>query len=153
MHVETIGPRPGAPLTHRCIGPLPPPSPPLPSTNPSPGGARRTCEADLLVAEQAEDGVVQLHVSAVVLLHLPQDAHQLRPGLGGVRALALVRRQLVEGALPGAANPLVLALSHPGNTRSGVTTVTEEEEGGVGGGGETVERKWTSGVEEEEKWR
>lgn len=82
--------------------------------------AGRTCEADLLVAQQAEDAVVQLHVSAVVLLHLPQNAHQLRARLGGMRALTLVRRKLVEGALPGAANPLVLALSHPGNTTTSV---------------------------------
>lgn len=103
--------------------------------SPSP---RRTCEADLLVAEQAEDAVVQLHVPAVALLHLPQDAHQLRARLGGMRALALVRRKLVEGALPGAANPLVLALSHPGNTTTSVNdTVLQEEE-------------WRRGGEEEE---
>ena len=74
-----------------------------------------TCKADLLVAEQAEDAVVELHVSAVALVHLSQYAHQLCTSLRGMGALALVRRQLVERALPGAADPLVLALRHPGN--------------------------------------
>ena len=74
-----------------------------------------TCEADLLVAEQAEDAVVELELPAVALVHLSQDAHQLAARLGGVAALALVGRQLVERPLPRAANPLVLALRHPGN--------------------------------------
>lgn len=89
-----------------------------------------TCEADLLVAEQAEDAVVELHVSAVVLLHLSQYAHQFRPSLGRMGALALVRRKLVEGTLPGAANPLVLALSHPGNITTSVKQRTRGEEHG-----------------------
>lgn len=73
-----------------------------------------TCKADLLVAEQAEDAVVELHVSAVALVHISQNAHQLRPSLGGVGALALVGRQLLERTFPGAADPLVLTLRHPG---------------------------------------
>lgn len=89
-----------------------------------------TCEANLLIAEQAEDAVVELHVSAVVLLHLSQYAHQFRPGLGWMGALALVRRKLVEGTLPGAANPLVLALSHPSNITKSVKQHTRGEEHG-----------------------
>lgn len=74
-----------------------------------------TCEADLFVAEQAEDAVVELHVSAVVLVHLSQDSHQLRASLGGMGALTLMCWQLMKGTLPRAANPLVLTLRHPGN--------------------------------------
>ena len=75
-----------------------------------------TCEADLLVAEQAEDAVVELHVPAVALVHLAQYAHQLGARLVGVGALALVGRQLVEGPLPRAADPLVFAQCHPSDT-------------------------------------
>lgn len=74
-----------------------------------------TCKPDLLVAEQAEDAVIELHVSAVGLVHLSQYCHQLCTSLSGMGALALMCRQLVERALPGAADPLVLALRHPGN--------------------------------------
>lgn len=75
-----------------------------------------TCKPDLFVAQQAEDAVIELHVSAVVLVHLSQYPHQLCTSLGGMGALALVCRQLVERTLPGAADPLVLTLRHPGNT-------------------------------------
>lgn len=74
-----------------------------------------TRKADFFVTEEAEDAVVELHVSAVALVHLSQYTHQFCPSLGGVGALQLVRRQLVERALPGAADSLVLALGHPGN--------------------------------------
>ena len=76
----------------------------------------RTCEAYLLVAEQAEDAVVELHVSAVALVHLPKDPHQLGARLVGVAAFALVGGELVEGALPRAADALVLAQCHPSDT-------------------------------------
>ena len=74
-----------------------------------------TCKADLFITKQAEDAVVELHVPAVVLIHLAQYAHQLCPGLGGMGALVLVCGQLVERTLPRAADSLVLTLSHPGN--------------------------------------
>lgn len=45
-------------------------------------------------------------------------------------ALALVRRKLVEGTLPGAANPLVLALSHPGDITTSVQRHARGEEHG-----------------------
>uniref|UniRef100_A0A8C9MUB0 Vacuolar protein sorting-associated protein 28 homolog n=1 Tax=Serinus canaria TaxID=9135 RepID=A0A8C9MUB0_SERCA len=70
--------------------------------------------ADLLEAEQAEDAVVELHLLLARLVHLVQDVHQLVARLGGVGALGLVHRQLVEGALPRTPDALVLALRHPG---------------------------------------
>lgn len=79
-----------------------------------------TCKPDLFVAEQAEDAVIELHVSAVVLVHLSQYSHQLCTSLSGMGALALMCWQLVERTLPRAANPLVLALRHPGNTMTSV---------------------------------
>lgn len=79
-----------------------------------------TCKADLFIAEQAEDAVIELHVSAVALVHLSQYSHQLCTSLGGMGALALMCRQLVEGTLPRAADPLVLALRHPGNITANV---------------------------------
>lgn len=77
-----------------------------------------TGEADLLVAKQAEDAVVELHVSAVALVHLSQYPHQLRAGLGGMGTLALVRWKFMERTLPGTADPLVLTLCHPGKRDS-----------------------------------
>ncbi len=74
-----------------------------------------TCKADLFIAKQAEDAVVELHVSAVALVHFSQYSHQLCTSLGGMGALALMCRQLVERTLPRAANSLVLTLCHPGN--------------------------------------
>lgn len=81
----------------------------------------RTCKPDLLVTEQAEDAVVELHVSTVVLIHLSQYTHQFRASLGGMGALTLMCWQLMERTLPRAADPLVLALSHPGNIMTRVT--------------------------------
>lgn len=50
-----------------------------------------TCKANLFVTKQAEDAVVELHVPAVVLIHLSQHPHQLCPSLGGMAALQLMR--------------------------------------------------------------
>lgn len=80
-----------------------------------------TCKPDLLVAEQAKDTVVELHVSAVALVHLSQYSHQLCTSLSGMGALALVCWQLMERTLPRAANPLVLTLRHPGNIMASVS--------------------------------
>lgn len=80
-----------------------------------------TCKPNLLIAKQAKDAVVELHVSAVVLVHLAQDPHQLHTRLSRVGALALMCRQLVERTLPRTADPLVLALCHPGNIMARVS--------------------------------
>lgn len=80
-----------------------------------------TCKPDLLVAEQAKDAVVELHVSAVALVHLSQDSHQLCTSLGRMGALALMCWQLMERTLPRATNPLVLTLCHPGNIMASVS--------------------------------
>lgn len=88
-----------------------------------------TCKPNLFVAEQAEDAVVELHVSAVVLVHLSQDSHQLCTGLSGMGALALMRWQLMERTLPRAADPLVLALRHPGNIMASLSYKTKLGEG------------------------
>lgn len=71
------------------------------------------CEADLLIAEQTKDAVIELHVSAVTLVHLSQYSHQLCTSLSGMGALTLMCWQLMERTLPGAADPLVLTLRHP----------------------------------------
>lgn len=95
--------------------------PRLPAAGPTPGqcGMQRvaghlTCVADLLEAEQAEDAIVELHLFAVALVHLVQDLHQLIARLGWVGARGLVHCQLVERAMPRAADALVLALGDPG---------------------------------------
>lgn len=80
-----------------------------------------TCKPDLLVAEQAKDAVVELHVSVVILVHLSQYCHQLCTCLSGVGALALMCWELVEGTLPRTADPLVLTLCHPGNIMARVS--------------------------------
>lgn len=80
-----------------------------------------TCKPNLLVAEQAKDTVVELHVSVVVLVHLSQYSHQLCARLSGVGALALMCWQLVEGTLPRTADPFVLTLCHPGNIMARVS--------------------------------
>lgn len=72
-----------------------------------------TCKANLFITQQAEDAVIQLHVPAVVLIHLSQYTHQFCPSLGGMGALALMCWQLMEWTLPRTANPLVLTLSYP----------------------------------------
>lgn len=43
-----------------------------------------TCKPNLLVTQQAEDAVVQLHVSAVALVHLSQYSHEFCSSLRGV---------------------------------------------------------------------
>lgn len=80
-----------------------------------------TCKSNFFITKQAEDAVVELHVSAVVLIHLPQYTHQFCPSLGGMGALHLMRWQLVEWTLPGATDSLVLTLGHPGNKTSDVS--------------------------------
>lgn len=72
-----------------------------------------TCVADLLEAEQAEDAVVELHLLAVALVHLIEDLHQLIACLGWVSTCSFMHCQLMERAVPWAANTLVLALCHP----------------------------------------
>lgn len=71
------------------------------------------CVADLLEAEQAEDAVVELHLLAVALVHLIEDLHQLIACLGWVSTCSFMHCQLMERAVPWAANTLVLALCHP----------------------------------------
>lgn len=83
-----------------------------------------TCKTDLFITEQAEDAIVELHVSAVVLIHLSQYTHQFCPSLGGMGALALMCWQLVEWTLPRAANSLVLTVSYPGNIMASVSSMT-----------------------------
>ena len=103
--------------------------PRLPAAGPTPSlcgmqrsAGRLTCVADLLEAEQAEDAVVELHLLAVALVHLVQDLHQLIARLGWVGTRGLVHCQLVERAVPWAADTLVLALRHPGEEASTAVT-------------------------------
>lgn len=49
-----------------------------------------TCETDLLEAQQAEDAVIELQLSAMALIHLLQDGHQLDASLRRVAAVDLV---------------------------------------------------------------
>ncbi len=77
-----------------------------------------TCKADLLKAQQAEDAVVELELSAMALVHLVQDAHQLHAGFGWVGTLCLMSAELMERPVPRAANPLVLALCHSISNRN-----------------------------------
>lgn len=77
-----------------------------------------TCKSDFLIAEEAEDAVVELRVSAVALVHFTQNSHQLSTRLSRMRTFAFVCWQLMKRTLPRTANPLVLALSHPGNTET-----------------------------------
>lgn len=72
-----------------------------------------TCEADLLEAEQAEDAVIELKLSAMALVHLVQDAHQLDASFRRVAAVNLVGSELMERPLPRTADPLVLTLRKP----------------------------------------
>lgn len=83
---------------------------------------RLTCVADLFEAEQTEDAVIELHLLAVALVHLIQDLHQLVACLGWVGTRGLMHRQLVERAVPRAADALVLALRHPGEAVSTAVT-------------------------------
>lgn len=103
-----------------CSADSPPPAPSLRDVQ---RAARQlTCVANLLKAEQAEDAVVQLHLLAVALVHLAQDLHQLVARLGRVGARCLMHCQLVEGAVPRAADAFVLALGHPGEEDSTAVT-------------------------------
>lgn len=72
-----------------------------------------TCEADLLEAEQAKDAVIELQLSAMALVHLIQDAHQLNASLRRVAAVNLVGSELMKWPLPRTANPLVFTLREP----------------------------------------
>lgn len=72
-----------------------------------------TCEADLLKAQQAEDAVIELQLSAMALIHLIQDAHQLYASLRWVAAVNLVGSELMEWPLPWTADPLVFTLRKP----------------------------------------
>lgn len=76
-----------------------------------------TCKSDFLIAKEAEDAVVELCVSAVALVHFSQNSHQLSTRLSRMRTFAFVCWQLMKRTLPRTANALVLALSHPGNTK------------------------------------
>lgn len=87
--------------------------------------AHLTCVSYLFKAEEVEDAIVELHLLLVVLVHLVQDLHQLVAGLGGVATLPLVSRQLMEGSLPRAADPLVLTLHHPAH--GGKSTVRQPQ--------------------------
>lgn len=77
-----------------------------------------TCVADFLKAEQAEDAVIELHLLTMALVHLIEDLHQLVACLGWMSTRSFMHCQLMERAVPRAANTLVLALRHPSRIKN-----------------------------------
>ena len=71
-----------------------------------------TCEANLLKAEQIEDGTVQCELPAVLPVHGTPEAHQLLPTLARMATLNLVGWKLMERPLPRAADPDILTPCH-----------------------------------------